>query len=221
MRSTLLAVALMALSASAFAEVPASKFPTAQETGPLREQPQALSHWQKVAEDFADQAAPTLIEKGVSVSSRITGDRSRFDRAFHDFLVTALFDRGVTVTANPYGARIELDSFVEEFNGARATARIANVKGEERYGRATKDEFAVNIRIFDGGDVVYSGSTTYYLGKADLKKYKNAHALHPTHFERRHKAGEERVVVRKSGKLHGEYGTKTWNCEPVAESDCL
>lgn len=222
MRSTLLAVALLALSAPAFAEVPASRFPSAQDTGSLREQPQALSHWQKIAQDFADQAAPILIEKGVSVSSRTVGDRSRFDRAFHDFLVSALFERGVSVTKNAYGARIEIDSFVENFKGSRATTRIKSVRGEEAYGRATRDEFAVNVRIFDGGDLAFSGSSTYYLSPADLKKYSNPHQVHPTH--------SKRVVVtsdsnqhhgKKSGRIHGEYGTRTWNCEPVEGSDCL
>lgn len=216
MRSILLA-ALMLAAVPAAAEVPARAFPSVADTGPLREQPQALSHWQHMAEDMAERAAPELIARRVAVSSHAYGQSSVFDRAFHDFFVTALHARGVVVTANAYGARVELDTYPVNFKNSRRTARVVNPdRNGERFARGTPDELAVNVRVFDGGDLAFSGSTTYYLPKADLEKYR---AL----FVERAPA---RVTSAPHGTpgvahhMHGQYGTATWGCQPEYQAGC-
>lgn len=210
MRS-LLFLALLAVAPMAMAEVPSRVFPSAADTGFTREQPQALSHWQKMAEDMAEQAAPRLKAQGVTVSSAAVGQVSVFDVAFHDFFITALYNRGVRITQNGYGARVEIDTFPLTFNGARATAHVhdevcsAHYNHEHcrydhrRYNRATREELAVNVRVFDGGDLAFSGSTTYYLPAADLNKYRALFV--PSSVE------NSRNGYRT---LSGDYGTRTW-----------
>lgn len=218
MRS-LLFLALLAAAPLASAEVPSRVFPSAAETGFTREQPQALSHWQKMAQDMADQAAPRLKAQGVTVSSQAAGQSSVFDVAFHDFFVTALYERGVRVTQQGYGARVEIDTYPLTFNGPRATVHLhdevchthrhgSDCHSHEhkhcrldhsRYNKATREELAVNVRVFDGGDLAFSGSTTYYLPKQDMDKYR--YIFTPTRVE------ESRHGYRT---LSGEYGTRTW-----------
>ena len=41
-----------------------------------------------------------------------------------------------------------------------------------RYHRATRDELALSVRVFDGNRLAFSGSTTYYLPEKDLAKYR-------------------------------------------------
>lgn len=203
MRS-LLFLALLAASPLALAEVPASVSPTAAEVGHTREQPQALSHWQKMAEDMADQAAPRLLEQGVAVSAHAAGQASAFDIAFHDFFVTALHDRGVTITRHGYGARVEIDTYPLAFDGPRTTARVPRVDRQDRrsYGRGLRDELALNLRVFDGGTLAFSGSTTYYLPPADLGKYRMLRDLDA--------ARAPRVDADGYRTLSGDYGTRTW-----------
>ena len=218
MRSLLLSALVLALSTSAaYAEVPARSFPSAHDTGPLREQPQAMSHWQKMAEDMADEAAPALRAARVAVSSRAAGQRSSFDAAFHDFLVTALHNRNIPVTSNAYGARVEIDTYSEEFYNARSTARVFAPRGQERYRLSVKDELAVNVRIFNGGDLLFSGSTTYYLPKSDLRKYEDPRVQYwrDVRSGKRYESGSYQGPA-----LRGEYGTKTWNCSPDLSYDC-
>ena len=213
MRCILLA-ALMLAALPAAAEVPARAFPSVADTGPLREQPQALSHWQKMAEDMAERAAPELIARRVAVSSHAYGQSSVFDAAFHDFFVTALHTRGVVVTANAYGARVELDTYPVNFKNTRRTARVVNPdrKGE-RFTTGLADELAVNVRVFDGGDLAFSGSTTYYLPKTDLDKYR---ALFVERSVRRPHSSHSGTAA----SMHGEYGTATWGCQPEYQSNC-
>lgn len=211
MRCFLLA-ALMLAALPAAAEVPARAFPSVADTGPLREQPQALSHWQKMAEDMADRAAPELISRRVAVSSHAYGQSSVFDAAFHDFFITALHARGVPVTANAYGARVELDTYPVNFKNSRRTARVVNPdRYGERFVRGLADELAVNVRVFDGGDLAFSGSYTYYLPPSDLGKYR-------TSFQKRTVEPAHHHQSRRS--MHGEYGTATWGCLPETRHSC-
>lgn len=186
-----LAFVLLCLAApAAMAEVPARVFPSIADTGATREQPQALSHWQKMAEDMAAQAAPSL--RGVAVSAHAHGVDSAFDLAFHDFFVTALHRHGVAVVRGGHGARVEIDTFPLHFDAPRRTAHLHDevchthvhhhgCRSHEhehcrldhsRYHRATRDELAVSVRVFDHGELAFSGSTTYYLPKQDLGKYR-------------------------------------------------
>lgn len=215
MRCLLLAALLLAALPAA-AEVPARAFPSAADTGPVREQPQALSHWQKMAEDMAAHAAPALLSKNVVLAARAHGQTSVFDRAFHDFLITALHAHGVPVTANGYGAYVEIDTYPVNFKASRRTARVSNPHPHgERYARATPDELAVNLRIFDAGDLVFSGSQTYYLPKTDLDKY---HALYVERTVRHKRA--TKASRGHDARMHGQYGTRTWGCSPDLQADC-
>ena len=177
-----LAFAMLCLAApAALADVPARVYPSVADTGLTREQPQALSHWQKMAEDMAAQAAPSL--RGVAVSAHAHGQSSAFDVAFHDFFVTALHRHGVEVIQGGQGARVEIDTFPLRFNASRRTAHVHDRLcydhydhehcrySHARYHRATRDELALNVRVFDGGRLAFSGSTTYYLPASDLPKY--------------------------------------------------
>lgn len=213
MRCILLA-ALMLAALPAAAEVPARAFPSVADTGPLREQPQALSHWQKMAEDMAERAAPELIARRVAVSSHAYGQASVFDAAFHDFFVTALHTRGVVVTANAYGARVELDTYPVNFKNTRRTARVVNPdRNGERFATGLVDELAVNVRVFDGGDLAFSGSTTYYLPKVDLDKYRALFVERSAHRTRASHSGT-------AASMHGDYGTATWGCQPEYQANC-
>lgn len=217
MRCFLLAALLMA-ALPATAEVPARAFPSVAETGPVREQPQALSHWQKMAEDMAAHAAPSLLSQNVVLAARAHGQASVFDRAFHDFLITALHAHGVPVTAHGYGAHVELDTYPVNFQASRRTARVANPNPNgERYARATPDELAVNLRVFDAGELVFSGSHTYYLPKADLQKYR---ALYVERTVRHRDATKASRAKDRDGRMHGDYGTRTWGCSPDLQVDC-
>lgn len=210
--------ALLVAALPAAAEVPARAFPSAADTGPVREQPQALSHWQKMAEDMADHAAPALIANDVVLAARAYGQDSVFDRAFHDFLITALHARGVPVTANGYGAHVELDTYPVNFKASRRTARVVNPSPNgERYAKATPDELAVNLRIFNAGELVFSGSQTYYLPKADLEKYRALYV------DRTARNKDEIRAIQPFGndaRMHGQYGTRTWGCLPDLQEDC-
>lgn len=211
MRRPLLLLALLAVTPWAWADVPARVYPSIDQTGPSREQPQALSHWQKMADDMAAQAAPRLRDRGVAVSANAFGPTSAFDLAFHDFLLTGLHQRGVAVTRNGNGARLEIDTFPLRFHGDRRTAHVhdeicrdhgAHTRcrtSHARYHRATRDELAVNLRVFDAGDLVFSGSTTYYLPSEDLGKYR-------AWLEPRDPAGSRNVYRT----LSGDYGTGSW-----------
>ena len=207
-----LAFVMLCLAApAALAAVPARVYPSVADTGLTREQPQALSHWQKMAEDMAAQAAPRLKAQGVTVSAHAAGQASVFDVAFHDFFVTALYDRGVRITQNGYGARVEIDTFPLAFHGPRTTAYVHDEvchphgdhdhcrKDRSRYNKATRDELAVSVRVFDGGDLAFSGSTTYYLPSADLSKYRLLFT-------------PSRVEDSQRGyrSFSGDYGTRTW-----------
>ena len=198
MRS-LLFVALLAAAPLAQAEVPARVFPSAHDTGFTREQPQAMSHWQKMAQDMADRAAPALKAHNVTLSASADGKASVFDAAFHDFFITALFDRGVQITRNGYGARLEIDTYPLAFYNSRTTVAAPDKSERRRFNRAAQDEFAVNLRVFDGGDLVFSGSTTYYLSAEDLAKYRLL--FEPTRADQQH--GAQR-------RMSGDYGTRTW-----------
>lgn len=217
MRS-LLCLALLAAAPMAMADVPARTFPSAAETGHSREQPQAMSHWQKIAVDMAREAAPVLKEKGLSVSSNVYGESSTFDALFHDFFVTALHREGVSVTKNSYGARVELDTRELEFHSrpkthAAADTTCSEVRGRERcrddrsrYHKALSRELALSVRIFDGGDLAFSGSTTYYVPEADKGKYRAKPRAEHTR--------SNEVLTTRDGdnyrSLEGEYGTKSW-----------
>lgn len=216
MRRSLLCLALVALAPAAFAEVPARVNPSAADVGPTRESPEGLSHWQKMAEDMAAEAAPALKAKGVTVSAGAYGPSSTFDGAFQDFFVTALYRLGVPVTANGYGARVEIDSYPLNFQAPRTTARVTDLtcrphgnhehcsSSSSRYKSALRDELALNLRVFDGGNLVFSGSTTYYLPNADINKYRPAKRV-----------VERQVYDARTGEavgstMNGEYGTRTW-----------
>ncbi len=201
MRRSLLCLALVAVAPMAFAEVPARVNPSAADVGSTRESPEALSHWQKMADDMAAEAAPALKAKGIAVSAGAYGPSSTFDGAFQDFFVTALYRLGVPVTANNNGARVEIDTYPLNFQSARATARAPR---GEHYKTSLRDELALNLRVFDGGDLVFSGSTTYYLPKADLSKYR------PAKREVERQVYEDRSQAPASNGMSGEYGTRTW-----------
>lgn len=216
MRRSLLCLAMLAIAPAAFAEVPARVNPTASDVGATRESPEGLSHWQKMAEDMAAEAAPALKAKGVTVSAGAHGPTSTFDGAFQDFFVTALYRLGVPVTANGYGARVEIDSYPLNFQAPRTTARVTDLtcrphgdhehcsRSSYRYKGALRDELALNLRVFDGGNLVFSGSTTYYLPQADLSKYRPAKRV----VERQ--VYEDRWVEPASNGMNGDYGTRTW-----------
>ena len=181
MRSLLFALLCTTAVPAAWADVPARTYPSIAQVGATREQPQALSHWQKMAEDMAEQAAPRL--RGVSVSAQAQGLSSAFDLAFHDFFVTALHRRGVNVVQGGPGARVEIDTFPLRFHASRRTAHVHDQVCYEHYShrhcrydhrpyrKANRDELAVSVRVFDAGRLAFSGSTTYYLPADDLSKY--------------------------------------------------
>lgn len=190
MRSLLL-VALLVAAPMAMADVPSRVY--TQAAGDTREQPQAASHWQKMAEEMADQAAPQL--KDVTLSARARGELSLFDRVFHDFLITALHDRGVRITNASYGARVDIDTLPVHFSTYRSTLRVSG--GHP----ASADELVVNVRVFDGCDLAFSGSTTYYVPKADLGKYESQFRAQVVPSE-----SSDTLV----GPMKGRYGTATW-----------
>lgn len=167
----LLTLALLAaLAAPAWADVPARVYPSIHDTGATREQPQALSHWQHMARQMARQAAPQL--QHVAVSSVALGQSSMFDVAFHDFFITALHQEGVRIVDPGHGgARVEIDTFPLEFHGHRRTARVHDVHPRPR--RALRQELSVSVRIIDAGELVFSGSQTYYIPAADWQKYRS------------------------------------------------
>ena len=144
------------------------------------------------------------------------GQRSAFDSAFHDFFITALHNRNIPITTNAYGARVEIDTYAEEFYNARSTARVVATRGSERYRVALKDELALNLRVFNGGDLLFSGSTTYYLPKSDLRKYEDRKTYREPV---RRKYGAESYAA-PAPRLNGDFGTKTWNCSADIGSDC-
>ncbi len=130
----------------------------------VQEQPQTLSHWQVLAERVAEQAAPQL--RHVAVSPRAQGITRNFDAAFHDFFITALHRRGVAIDEG--GARVEIDTYPMVFPDHPYQVRSA----DGRRGVAPALEFGVNVRVFDGPRLAFSGSDVYYLPASDYHNYR-------------------------------------------------
>ena len=66
----------------------------------------AAGHWSLVSRDVVDQTAATLLKSGATLESTVhvpmPANASDFDRAFHEFLITGLVQKGwhVLVPAN-------------------------------------------------------------------------------------------------------------------------
>lgn len=166
LRFPLLALAI-AISATACASNPYYST-VAHQTGvngpAFQEKPETLAHWKVLAERLADQAAPSLSD--VVVSSRAIGQQSAFDMAFHDFFITALHEKGVAI--DDRGARVEVDTYPISF-----PAHPNHVHDQfNRHGYAPSLELGVNVRVFEGSRLAFSGSQTYYLPARDLQNYR-------------------------------------------------
>lgn len=158
---------LLALSFNAQAQSRYSTVPhQTQVVGkPYQQMPESLAHWQQMAEELADQAAPSL--SGIVVSSQARGKTSAFDLAFHDFFISALHRRGVEI--HYLGAPVEIDTYPLAFVNHKY--RVRNHQGER--GVAPPLEFGVNVRVFYKGYLAYSGSQTYYIPTKDYHNYKS------------------------------------------------
>jgi hypothetical protein len=74
-----------------------------------QKQIQASKHWAIIADDLADQLQGQISEKKIAdrpVFINLYSDQTEFSRAFNDFLITSLVNRGVTVSKLKNGSTI-------------------------------------------------------------------------------------------------------------------
>ena len=97
-----LCCAVAALAGCALPPIPlVGSFPTT-----TQQKVRAASHWSQVSQDVVNQTAATLQKSGATLESTLhvpmPANASDFDRAFHEFLITALVQKGwhILVPAN-------------------------------------------------------------------------------------------------------------------------
>ena len=104
---TLLKSAALCSTLAALAGCAVSPIPLSQDFQTTSQQKvRAAGHWSQVSQDVVDQTAATLLKSGATLESTIhvpmPANASDFDRAFHEFLITGLVQKGwhVLVPAN-------------------------------------------------------------------------------------------------------------------------
>lgn len=102
LKPAVLCCVVTALTGCAFSPVPlVENLPTTSQ-----QKLRAAGHWSQVSQEVVDQTAATLLKSGATLESTVhiplPANASDFDRAFHQFLITGLVQKGwhVLVPAN-------------------------------------------------------------------------------------------------------------------------
>ncbi len=103
----LLKPAALCCAVAALAGCAVSPIPEVENFQPTSQQKvRAAGHWSQVSQDVVDQTAATLLKSGATLETTVhiplPANAGDFDRAFHEFLITGLVQKGwhVLVPAN-------------------------------------------------------------------------------------------------------------------------
>ena len=136
--------------------------------------PQAGAHW----ESIADHLAKTVVEQMGSKKSVYVNEpyeKSKFDTALHNLLISALVKEGVSVAKFPAAAEVTVDvkTQIVKFSKDRATSGYDQFDPKYASGETPQHEVIITVNAADHARYVSSVSNVYYIADSDAALYKS------------------------------------------------
>lgn len=135
--------------------------------------PQAGAHWESIANHLAKTVVDQMgSKKGVYVNEPV--ERSRFDTALHNLLLSALVKEGVSVAKFPAAAEVSVDVKTQmvKFSKDRATSGYDQFDPKYDSGETPQNEVIITVNATDNAQYVSSVSNVYYISDSDAALYK-------------------------------------------------
>ena len=171
MKKSLLALLLGSIVFSGCIDVPvATNFVNGEQN-----KPQAGAHWESIANHLAKTVVEQMgSKKSVYVNEPL--ERSRFNVALHNLLVSALVKEGVSVAKFPAAAEVSVDVKTQMVKFSEDRATLWHVPFDPKYasGETPQNEMIVTVNATDNAQYVSSVSNVYYIADSDVALYKSA-----------------------------------------------